>query len=271
MTLYHPPTQNGLQKTLGAQLDQGVTASATFNNVTGIQNKPGLFVVDRIDSDGNEKNASFREYISFEGTSGSTVTTLVRGLGGTTDQDHAIGAVVEFVSDVVQMQAIIDALESKTGVDTDYVSGTAGTNNYTAKWNADGDLVDGADIMGKALSIEVFPGLSNVSTGDGKAYFTIPNHLNGARISAVHGRVITAGNTGTTDIQIRNVTDAVDVLSTKLTIDSGETGSDTAATPAVINTSNDDVATNDLFAIDVDAISTTAPKGLVVRIEFASA
>lgn len=108
MAFTYPPTSNGLEKSLGAQLDTGVTSSATFNNTTGIQNLKGLFVVDRIDTSGAEKNASFREYISFAGVSGSTVTTLVRGLGGTTDQDHGIGAVVEFVSDVVQQQAIID-------------------------------------------------------------------------------------------------------------------------------------------------------------------
>jgi hypothetical protein len=63
--------------------------------------------------------------------------------------------------------------------------------------------------------------------------------------------------TGVPTIQIRNVTDAVDVLSTRLTIDSGETDSSTAAAPAVINTSNDDVATGDQFAIDVDAAGTS--------------
>lgn len=119
-----------------------------------------------------------------------------------------------------------------------------------------------------SISIQVFGGTTDVSTGDGKFYFTAPPEVNGMVISAVHARVVTAGTTGTSDIQIHNVTDAVDVLSTKLTIDTGETGSDTAATPAVINTSNDDVATNDLFRIDVDAVSTTPPKGLVVRITF---
>ena len=110
--LLWPVTANGIQKTLGAQLDTGVTASATFNNTTNVQNLKGLFVVDRIDTSGAEKNASLREYISFAGVSGSTVTGLTRGLGGTTDQDHAIGAVVEFVSDVVQQQAILDALSN---------------------------------------------------------------------------------------------------------------------------------------------------------------
>lgn len=84
----------------------------------------------------------------------------------------------------------------------------------------------------------------------------------------VHARVITAGTTGTTDIQIANVTDAVDMLSTKLTIDSAATGSDTAATAAVINTATDDVVTNDLLRIDIDAASTTKPKGLIVTLEF---
>lgn len=109
MALYYPPTANGLQKTLGAQLDQGTVASVTLNNTTNIQDKAGVFVVDRVDSGGTEKAASLREYISFTGVSGSTLTGLTRGLGGGgADQDHAVGAVVEFVSDVVQQQAILD-------------------------------------------------------------------------------------------------------------------------------------------------------------------
>jgi hypothetical protein len=84
----------------------------------------------------------------------------------------------------------------------------------------------------------------------------------------VHAEVITAGTTGTTDIQIHNVTQAADMLSTKITIDSAETGSDTAAAAAVIDTANDDVATNDVIRVDVDAISTTAPKGLIVSLVF---
>ena len=110
---------------------------------------------------------------------------------------------------------------------------------------------------------------TNVAVGDGKSYVVIPSAMNGLNLTRVHARVITAGTTGTTDIQIANVTDSVDMLSTKLTIDSGETGSDTAATAAVINTANDEVATNDLLRIDLDAVSTTPPQGLIVTMEFA--
>lgn len=109
-SLYYPPTINGLQKTLDSQLDEGVTAQATLNNVTGVQNKKGLFVVDRIDTSGNEKDSAVREYIGYAGYSGNNLITLTRGLGGSTDQDHATGAVVEFIPDVTVFQAIVDAL-----------------------------------------------------------------------------------------------------------------------------------------------------------------
>lgn len=108
----------------------------------------------------------------------------------------------------------------------------------------------------------------SVSVGDGKGYLHIPAELNGYNLVEVHAMVITAGVTGTTDIQLHNVTDAVDMLSVKITIDSGETGSETAATPATINAAAADVATNDVIRVDVDAISTTAPKGLIVTMGF---
>lgn len=108
--LYYPPTQNGLQKTLGADLNTGVTASMTLNNVTGVQNKPGVVVIDRIDTDGNLKSTSVREWVIYEGTSGATLITLTRGIGNSTDQDHSTGAVVEFIVDITWAQAVIDAL-----------------------------------------------------------------------------------------------------------------------------------------------------------------
>ena len=118
-------------------------------------------------------------------------------------------------------------------------------------------------------TIEVFGPTTNTATGDGKKYIPIQNpNLAGMVLKAVHAYVITAGVTGTTDIQIHNVTDAVDMLSTKLTIDSGETGSETAATAAVINTATDDVAVNDVLRIDIDDISDTAAKGLYVTLRF---
>ena len=120
----------------------------------------------------------------------------------------------------------------------------------------------------KYLEIEVYaPGTSWV-TGNGKKYFHIPPELNGMNLVYVHAFDVTAGTTGVSTIQIANVTDGTDMFSTRITIDSGETGSNTAATAAVIDTTHDDVATNDVIRIDIDGTSTTAPKGLVVTLGF---
>jgi len=122
--LYAVPSQNFVQKTLSADLLSGVTASATLNNVTNIQNLPGVMIVDRVDSNGTE-TLSKREVILYTAVSGSTVTTLTRNADGSgTDQDHQVGAIVEFSPDVLWAQGIYDAL-------TQTVNPTTGLPLYT--------------------------------------------------------------------------------------------------------------------------------------------
>jgi hypothetical protein len=93
-----------------------------------------------------------------------------------------------------------------------------------------------------------------LTSGDDAVRFRIPSHINGWNILGVAAS--RKSGTGVPTIQIRNVTDAVDVLSTRITIDSGETDSSTAASTATVNTSNDDVAVGDQFAIDIDDAGT---------------
>lgn len=125
-------------------------------------------------------------------------------------------------------------------------------------------------IDGQTVNVQmvIFNFTDDAETGDGKFYFLVPAKLNGMNLTSAVARVITAGTTNTMDIQIANVTDSVDMLSTKLTIDSGETSSSTANTPVVIDTTKDDIATNDLLRIDVDAVHTTKAKGLIVTLGF---
>ena len=118
------------------------------------------------------------------------------------------------------------------------------------------------------VTVEVFAPTEICSIGDGKKYVPIPTDVGGMNMVYKRARCITAGTTGTMDIQIRNVTDSVDMLSTKETIDSTETGSETAATPGVIDGAHDDVAEDDLLAIDIDAVHTTPAYGLYVTLGF---
>lgn len=123
--LKYPPLYNGLQKTLDAQLNVGVTSQMTLNNTTGVQNKPGVVVIDRIDTSGAEKSSAVREYISYTGVSGNNLTGLTRGLGGSRDQDHVVGAIVEFIPDVTVFQAINDVITTEHNTDGTHGAVTA--------------------------------------------------------------------------------------------------------------------------------------------------
>ena len=130
------------------------------------------------------------------------------------------------------------------------------------------DSLAGSNLGERIVELLCFNYTTEVSTGDGAGYFVVPSSMTGMNLVEVHAQVITAGVTGTTDIQLYNLTQTADILSTKITIDSTETGSDTAATPAVINAAEDDLATYDVIRVDIDSVSNTAPEGLIVTLIF---
>jgi hypothetical protein len=130
------------------------------------------------------------------------------------------------------------------------------------------DALAGSNLgKGIATLLVSDPNGSAITTGDGKAYYRVPSALNGMNLVAVAAALTTVSSSGIPTVQIANVTDAVDMLSTKLTIDASETDSSTAATAAVIDAAHDDVATGDMLRIDIDVAGTGA-KGLIVEMQF---
>lgn len=94
-----------------------------------------------------------------------------------------------------------------------------------------------------------------LTSGDGKAYFPrIPSYMNGWNIIEVAANMV--AGTGAVTIMIHNLTQAADILSTALTIDANEKDSKDAATPAVIDTAEDDLQTGDRLRIDIDGAGT---------------
>jgi hypothetical protein len=119
--LYNVPLKNAVQKVLANTLLTSETGTITFttsvtSDLQASASIPGILVVDRVDVNGT-LTPSLTEYISFTGVSGSTVTGLVRGLGGTSAQDHAIGAIVEFVPDVVWADSLNDVFTTQHNAD----------------------------------------------------------------------------------------------------------------------------------------------------------
>lgn len=111
------------------------------------------------------------------------------------------------------------------------------------------------------------PAGAALTTGDGKAYFTVPLELNGMNLVRAHASLTTVSSSGLPTFQLANVTDTVDMLSTKVSIDASEFTSYTAATAPVIDTSKDDVVTGDLLRVDCDVAGTGA-KGVSVILTF---
>jgi|10_taG_2_1085330.scaffolds.fasta_scaffold00483_34 hypothetical protein len=119
----------------------------------------------------------------------------------------------------------------------------------------------------EAQAVVFAPGANN-ATGDGKYYLHVSKAMGGKDLAHVHAEVIVAGTTGVLTVQVHNLTTAADMLSTELTVDTGETGSDTASAPHVVDASEDDVAENDVLRIDVDTVHTTPAVGLILTLQF---
>lgn len=102
---------------------------------------------------------------------------------------------------------------------------------------------------------------SNTATTTIGGDFVMP--FNGY-ITEVGATVDTAGTTGTMQIDINK--NGTSILTTKITIDSTEKTSRTAATPPVIDTSLKSFSIGDIFTFDVDTVQSTVAKGLKIFI-----
>ncbi len=120
----------------------------------------------------------------------------------------------------------------------------------------------------RTLIIKVIADSLPTYVGNGISRITCPSDLSGLYLRSVGAHVYTAGTTGLTTIQIYDETDGMNMLSTAMTIDSSEVDTSTAATPAVISTSLDAIATADVLRFDITTISTTPANGLELRIGF---
>lgn len=138
-------------------------------------------------------------------------------------------------------------------IPTDASASETDTGTSTAKYVSPDGLA-GSNYGTRGFSI-LINDTTALTAGDGKAYFRIPEECNGFDLVGV--RFARVSGTGIPLVQIHNVTQAVDMLTTRVSIDSGQTDSSTATTPVVIDTANDDVASSDRLRIDVDDAGTS--------------
>jgi hypothetical protein len=174
--------------------------------------------------------------------------TLPTELTGVLRADSGVVSTDSDVTDIVAAASDTAAGKVELATAAETTTGTDATRAVTP------DGLAGSDYGKRVVSI-LLNDSTALTTGDGKAYIRVPDECNGYNLVGV--RASRVAGTGTPLIQIHNVTQAADMLTTRVSIDSGETDSSTAVTAAVIDTANDDVATGDRLRIDVDDAGTS--------------
>jgi len=140
-----------------------------------------------------------------------------------------------------------------TGLPTTTVVGTSiyvpiVYNSSTSKW----DNIDQTGVVNSipvSIQLAISDETTALTTGTSKLTFRMPHAMT---LTEVRASLTGAGSTsGTTTFDINE--GGVSVLSTKLTIDFGDTTSVGATTPAVI--SDSDLADDSVITIDIDAVT----------------
>jgi hypothetical protein len=118
----------------------------------------------------------------------------------------------------------------------------------------------------KIVQLEICDNL--VLSTDDKSYFRVPNIMNGWTLSSVAAMCKVASTSGIPTFAIKK--GSTSMLSTNLTIDSGENDSSNALTPAVIDASSNTVATGDQIEVACP-VSGTGVTYAVVELQFTEA
>jgi len=264
--------------------------STLANPGTGDVTAAAVFAVDNclIRADGTGKGAQCGSGVIVNNAGDiSGVNSLAIG-GGTSECTAGTAACLEYEEGTAQSAAITgDKLRIYAPVAVTahkvVLAGVAATGFM--KGVSDGGsppiVTQSYAAIVKSVQAVVFDFGTATATGDGKFYFRIPSTLNGYNLTAVQANTITDGTTGTINIDLAKCvattaldictgtgTTITDMLSTNMTIDTGENDTATAAAAAVIDTGEDDVSTGEVIRIDIDAVHTTPANGLIVNMDF---
>lgn len=146
-----------------------------------------------------------------------------------------------------------DMIPSQTGNSGKYLT----TDGTTASWGTVSTSVT-RYLLYRVLSPSTSVSVATTVGGD----LEIPV---AGTLSAIGAYVDTAGTTGTMTVDV-NKNGTTLMSATKITIDTTEKSSRTAATPPVLTTTS--LAVGDLITVDVDAIHTTPAVGLTIYLVF---
>lgn len=249
-------------------------ATATSINGLTITTSTGTLTIT------NGKTISFSQTLTFAGTDGTTMTFPTTSASvARTDAGQTFTGVNVFTSPKI----ITDISDTNGNELFKFTATGSAVNEFTVINAATGNPVQLQATGGDTdIGITLAPKGAGIVKGELKRFMVrllgnttdtaIATLISGdyrisnraITVKAVGAYVDTAGTTNLTTVDINEA--GTTILSTKITIDSTEKSSETAATPPVISDSA--IAADAIVTFDIDAIQTTAAKGLVVWIDY---
>lgn len=153
-------------------------------------------------------------------------------------------------------------------------SGSSGTHGTSGTSGSGTSGTSGTGYPIRCVQVVVVDPATQVGTGNGKAYFVVPDELTNMNLVRIAATLIgSAGTGGSCGVAITNTgsrgTASIAMLSTNMQIEGSELSTRTSATPGTIDTSADGILTGDLVRIDVPNVHSTAGTGLIVEMAFA--
>lgn len=270
------PTFATETNTVAGEVNTNATNAATSASTATTQAGTATTQAGNASASAAAAAASALTALNAPGTSATSTTSLSIGTGAKsltiqTGKSIVVGMTLVIARTsaptTTRMSGVVTSYDSGTGalgVTVDSVTGSGTHTDWTVSLSA---AVIGSDLGKRVIQVKVIDDATTLTTGDGKVIFLVPQELNGYNLVGANAFVTTVSSSGTPTVQIRNVTDAVDMLSTRITIDANEYTSYTAAAAAVVNATYDDLATGDRLAVDVDVAGTGA-KGLGIVLTF---
>lgn len=232
-------------------------------------------------------STSTATFFTIDGTDGNVAVSLADGNLSVSDSIVISG---DTISDFANQAGLADADSSNTDSDSglevvsnaltllrgcsdDQILKWDETND---DWNCETDGGGGGSI--REVVVVPFDFATETSVGDGAHYVSISPQLADTTLTAITAWVTASGLTGTLNVDLAKCAlvaigspcsgTVTDLLSTNLTIDSGEYTSASAATAAVIDTAHQTMEHDVMIRVDVDAVHTTKAKGLIVTLGF---
>jgi hypothetical protein len=262
---------NGTNRTV-ANLDEAQTlASKTLTTPT---------IGDFTNATHNHTNAAGGGTLTLAGAAfanqGTTTTVLHGNAAG--NPSWAQVNLTSTVTGVLPEANLPDMSATAQGVAEAAIASEMDTGTSTTL-AATPDALAGSNFGERIVMVELFEAATDNTTGVGKVYFHISSTLTGMDLVEVNLHVVQTGTTGTLNVDLHKCDPVAtgnqctgtvgDMLSTNVTVDSGENKSATAAASYAIDSAQDDVTTDDVIRIDVDAIhSGTAAKGGILSMTF---